>query len=786
VASILENAAHRGVAVFLAGLLIASAGGGLAVSAATPAAAAAASQLVFTSAPFSGSSTSGYNSIGPITVTEEDGSDNSVDAPTGGTVVTLTSTSVTGIFGTDGTYQNALTVTIPAGSSSVSFYLGDPTPGTPTISASAPGLTSGTQTESLIDELAMGSVITEESSGSPISPSQMNVYSESSPLATITNYAITSGSLPPGLSMSPVGVITGTPTTAGTWTAYVTGTDSFGYTATGYITYNITNVVTILNPGTQTSSTGRPVSIQLTAIDSSPYATIVPSSWTVYDGYMPPGLTLSSTGLISGVPSLAGSYYGWVEVMDSDGFLGSATWNWTVTNTVTIRNTSESSPPGYEITPVALTTSDSGSSPITSWALTGGSLPPGLSMSTVGVVTGTPTTAGSYSATVTATDASGSNGIGTVSWTVANDGVTVNPLSESSTGGESVGAMSLTAFDSGSTVGGFSWAVTGGSLPPGLSLSSSGVISGTPTAPGGTSVATVTATDADGFAGSGTITWTVVNPISVTSNPDETSALDVVVTPVPLSVSDWTSSTATWSLVSGSLPPGLSLSPAGIISGTPTLTGTYTAAVQATNSFGFTGIVTVNWTVNQPPSITSAPTASFITGVAGSFTVTAIGVPTPSFTWYGRLPSGISFADNGNGTATLSGTPVPGSTGTYSITITASNGALPLVVQSFALTVLPIEITSTSLPSGATGDHYSTTLTAIGGNPPYSWKIVSGSLPKGLKLDKKTGVISGKTSKKAVSSTFTVEVFDTKSKRTKGHPPTENMGTQALSITITP
>ena len=91
--------------------------------------------------------------------------------------------------------------------------------------------------------------------------------------------------------------------------------------------------------------------------------------------------------------------------------------------------------------------------------------------------------------------------------------------------------------------------------------------------------------------------------------------------------------------------------------------------------------------VNQAPAITSGSSATFTVGAAGSFTVTATGVPTPSVSESGALPSGVTFVNNGNGTATLSGTPASGMAGTYAITMTASNGVTPAATQSFTLTV---------------------------------------------------------------------------------------------------
>ena len=95
----------------------------------------------------------------------------------------------------------------------------------------------------------------------------------------------------------------------------------------------------------------------------------------------------------------------------------------------------------------------------------------------------------------------------------------------------------------------------------------------------------------------------------------------------------------------------------------------------------------VSYTVTIPPTITSADNTTFTVGTAGSFTVTTTGTPTPTLTETGTLPSGIKFKDNGNGTATLSGTPASGSGGTYSLTLTASNGVGTPASQRFTLKV---------------------------------------------------------------------------------------------------
>ncbi len=92
-------------------------------------------------------------------------------------------------------------------------------------------------------------------------------------------------------------------------------------------------------------------------------------------------------------------------------------------------------------------------------------------------------------------------------------------------------------------------------------------------------------------------------------------------------------------------------------------------------------------TVNQAPAITSTSSTTFAVASPGTFTVTATGTPTPSLTEDGAVPQGVTFVDNHNGTATLSGTPAAGTGGTYPITITAANGVNPSASQTFTLTV---------------------------------------------------------------------------------------------------
>jgi titin len=105
---------------------------------------------------------------------------------------------------------------------------------------------------------------------------------------------------------------------------------------------------------------------------------------------------------------------------------------------------------------------------------------------------------------------------------------------------------------------------------------------------------------------------------------------------------------------------------------------------------GHSAATTVTLTViGIHPAITSGSSAGFRVGDNGSFTIRSTGVPPPSITESGRLPRGLTFTDNGDGTASIHGKPAPGSHGTYHVTITAANGQGSPATQQLALFVAP-------------------------------------------------------------------------------------------------
>jgi hypothetical protein len=130
----------------------------------------------------------------------------------------------------------------------------------------------------------------------------------------------------------------------------------------------------------------------------------------------------------------------------------------------------------------------------------------------------------------------------------------------------------------------------------------------------------------------------------------------------------------------------------GTISGTPAAGtgGGYTLNITANNGIPPNGTQTFTLNVNQAPSITSPDHATFSVGKLNVFTVTTQGFPTNvALTETDNLPagSGVSFHDNGDGTATIAGTPAAAAAGTFTFNITADNGTAPPATQTLTLNI---------------------------------------------------------------------------------------------------
>jgi hypothetical protein len=176
------------------------------------------------------------------------------------------------------------------------------------------------------------------------------------------------------------------------------------------------NKVSIISPGNQASTIGTAVSLQVQAEDTAT------GTLSYSAAGLPAGLSISSsTGVISGTPTTAGSSTVTVTGTDSSGPSGSASFSWTVSaaggNTVTVTGPQNQAGTVGTAASLQIKAADSASGQTLTYKASG--LPAGLSISSsTGLISGTPTTAGSSSMTVTATDTTGASGSATFTWTI--------------------------------------------------------------------------------------------------------------------------------------------------------------------------------------------------------------------------------------------------------------------------------------------------------------------------------------------------------------------------------
>ena len=631
--------------------------------------------------------------------------------------------------------------------------------------------------------------------------------------------------LPAGMSLSFAGVLSGTPTAGGNFSIDVTATDSSSgtgpYTYSQLVTIVVNTPSITFTPNPMPNATdGAPYSQALTASGSTaPY-----SNFIVHSGNLPTGLTLSSSGVVSGTPTEGGTFNFVIWATDSSTGNGPYTTGQNVTLTV--------NPPIFVFSPAAsgLTAAQvgvsgysttftvvGGTAPYGSFIIVTGSgsfpfntLPAGMALTPAGILSGTPTAGGNFNFTVQATDSSLATNGGHGPYTEnQNYTLTVNPptivLSPATLPNDQVGqSYSTTITGSGGTAPYHAFSISAGALPPGLTISAGGTISGTATG-GGTYGFTVRALDSS--TGNGPYAYTQAysltsTPPTITFTPASPAIAQVgAVYSQTLSGVGGTAPYNSFVVSGGALPAGLSLSLAGVISGTPTAGGTFNFTVTAADSSTgiapylvpphYTGSQSFTLTVNPPafvftPNNLAAPAK---VGVAYSqgFTVTGGTAPYGTFALatgtgsapFNSAPPGLTINPV---TGLLSGTPTASGTFKFVVSATDSSTGTGPFTQSQTYTLVvnapTLVFSPTTLVNGQAGVLYTQPFTITGGSAPYhNFTVIAGSLPADVTISN-SGILSGAP---GATGTFNFTVQGTDS--TTGNGPYSI--SQAFTWTIT-
>ena len=357
-------------------------------------------------------------------------------------------------------------------------------------------------------------------------------------------------------------------------------------------------------------------------------------------------------------------------------------------------------------TPFSYTWTATGGTTPYRWSIAAGTLPPGLSFSSAGLLSGTPTSLGTFGFTVHVADTGNLSADFATKMTITAPPLTIT--SAPITSGTLNFPVTLPFTGTGG-VPPYSWKLSAGTLPPGLFLTPTALLSGVWTTPG-TYNFTFTLTDSAGSTATQTESVTVatatVLPAGVVGNAYSAS----------------TSAGAT--LAPGTIggpPPGVLVTSNGL-AGIPTTAGTYVFSVGSTTYSISATAPLASIKASLPDGQIGLPYSSFLPVNGG----------TAPYKWTlagGSLPAGLSLAGSGQ----ITGTPTATGTATFTANVTDSTGAI--APSSFSVRVdgsaLQVQLPS-NVYSAATGVPFTTALSASGGTPPYTWAATE--LPPGVIL----------------------------------------------------
>lgn len=480
-----------------------------------------------------------------------------------------------------------------------------------------------------------------------------------------------------------------------------------------------------------------------------------PYTFTLTDGKLPEGLTLAEDGVISGTSLTAKSESFTVMVTDRKGNQG--TFDYTIAM----------APPTLSMLPDALPQAKQGTTyhqvlaiseergPST-FQLTAGTLPQGLTLAKDGTLSGTPAP-GAQSATFTVLGMDVNGHTVSKEYTLAVEplslAITPQALPEAKQGAAYTASL---AAEGG--VAPYTFTVAQGTLPDGLALSPEGKITGEPSPTGKTATFTVKAMDSRGYEGSREYTVTVI-PTVITFTPAALQSATQSQAHTETIAAAGGYGPYTFSLAPGvTLPDGLTLSSGGVISGMPGPGAeSKTIVIQATDSKGHVGTkeyhITINPLVTQitpyvlRPATTKTQYTQSMAAAGGTgpyvFTIAA-----------GALPQGITLSQDG----VLSG--VTQTSGVYTFTIKATDQNGYCRSEQYDLTVKPMEplvITTDSHHICVLNESFELTLAASGGGGLHTFTLAEGTLPAGLTF---TGNKISGTATEVVSKTLKYTVTD--------------------------
>ncbi|USJ25662.1 putative Ig domain-containing protein [Ensifer adhaerens] len=530
-------------------------------------------------------------------------------------------------------------------------------------------------------------------------------------------YALSGGTtLPPGLTLSAAGVISGTPTGSGPYNFIVRVTDSTTPTAHTYDkSYNPTiaaPVIDVTPDSLPDGGVGAAYSVHFSASGGTP-----PYTYTLDVGTLPTGLSLSTSGQLSGAPTTAGSFNFKIKIQDSTtistGGVHFVAQNFTTTINsfppVALSPASGALPAATVGSAYSQGISASGGAGAISYAVTAGSLPAGLALNTTtGAISGTPTAAaiGTANFTVTATAATSGSATANYSIAVSAPPVVLTPASNTALSGGTVGvAYSNSSISATGGVGAITYSVSAGALPAGLTINpSTGAITGTPLPDAyGSAPFTVTATAANVGTDSKAYSITIAAPPVVLTPAGGALVggdVNVVYPGASISASGGLG-TFTYTVTAGALPDGLSLSSAGAIAGTPTAAGygTKNFTITATGSTAGSASAAYSIAISAPPMTLTPAGGALTAATAGTAysdmsiaAVNGLGTVTYSLA-SGTLPPGLGLA---SASGAITGTPAVA--GAFSFTITATDMHSRTASESYSINVVAI---APDAPTGA-------------------------------------------------------------------------------------